>query len=129
MTSFIGNIEDITLSNDQYRKVLYTGHYSQLVVMRLRPGEEIGEEVHGLDQFIRIEQGSGQAILDGVTHDIGDNWAMVIPAGTRHNVINTSTDIDLKLYTVYAPPAHLRDTVQATKADEVEDHFDGQVSA
>ncbi len=125
MKGFITNIENDTLGNEHYRRVLYTARYSQLVVMNLRPGEEIGEEVHGLDQFIRIEQGQGSVVLDGVTSEVQAEWAIVIPAGTRHNVINTSEVTDLKLYTIYSPPEHKDGVQQATKADEYEEHFDG----
>lgn len=128
MKGYLGNLEKETLENTLYRKVLYTSHYSQLVLMCLQPGVEIGEETHGLDQFIRFEQGDGKAILDGEEFVVHSDFALVIPAGTKHNIINTSTTEDLKLYTVYSPPAHLFDTVQTTKADEVEDHFDGRVS-
>lgn len=127
MKGYIANIETLTLENENFRKVLYTAKYSQLVLMSLKPGEEIGEEVHGLDQFIRIESGNGQAILDGVTHDLGDGTAVVIPAGTRHNVVNTSSDKPLKLYTLYSPPNHKDGTLHATKRDAEanEEHFDG----
>jgi mannose-6-phosphate isomerase-like protein (cupin superfamily) len=124
MKGYIADLEKVTQENEDYRRVLYTGRYSQLVVMSLKSGEEIGEEVHGLDQFIRIEEGKGTAILDGVSHAIEDDWAVVIPAGTLHNVINTG-DEDLKLYSVYSPPEHKEGTVHATKSDEKEEHFDG----
>lgn len=125
MKGYIKNIEEDTVENTDYRRVLYTGRYSQLVVMSLEPGEEIGEEVHGLDQFIRIEQGSGKAVLNKTDeYEIEDDWAIVVPAGTWHNVINTG-DTPLKLYTLYSPPEHKDGVVQATKADEYEEHFDG----
>lgn len=129
MQGYVDNIQSVTLSNTSYRKVLYTSHYTQLVVMCLKPKEEIGEEIHGLDQFLRIEQGQGQVILNqGQTvREVKDDYAVIIPAGTYHNVINTG-DTDLKLYTLYSPPAHLKDTHQPTKADEVEDHFDGHTT-
>lgn len=129
MKSFAGNIEEITTKNSKYRKVLYTSHYTQLVVMSLKPGEEIGTEIHGLDQFIRIEQGQAKVILNNgkTQYTLKDNWAVIIPAGTTHNVINTGKK-ELKLYTLYSPPAHLKDTVQPTKADEEEDHFDGKTT-
>ena len=129
MPGYIVNIEEETLQNNNYRKVLYTANYSQLVLMNLKPGEEIGEETHGLDQFIRIEQGQGVAILDGKETQIKDNFAIVIPAGTLHNIINTSNDTDLKLYSLYSPPEHKDGTVQPLKKDEKEEHFDGQVSS
>ena len=122
---YIVNIEEATVSNTDYRRVLYTGEHSQLVVMSLEPGVEIGEEVHALDQFIRVETGSGKAILNGIEeHALEDDWAIVIPAGTKHNVINTG-DRALKLYTIYSPAEHKDGTVQPTKADEKEEHFDG----
>ncbi len=125
MKGYVGNIETETKNNSNFRKVLYTAQHSQLVVMSLLPGEDIGEEVHTLDQFIRIESGQGQAVLDGVTHDIADDFAVVIPAGTKHNIINTG-DGSMKLYTLYSPPEHRHDVVHITKADaQVEEHFDG----
>lgn len=124
---FIDNIEDITKENESYRKVLYTAHYSQLVIMSLKPGEEIGEEVHGLDQFIRFEAGKGIVVLNGEEHAIEDDWAVVIPAGVSHNVVNTGDEV-LKLYSVYAPPEHKDGVVHETKQDEEEEHFDGTVS-
>jgi len=128
MKGYIVNLEQETLENSLYRKVLFTSHYSQLVLMCLRPGEEIGEETHGLDQFIRIEQGSGKVVLDGEEDTIEGDYAIVIPASTRHNIINTSESVNLKLYTVYSPPNHLDGTIHKTKADEKEEHFDGKVS-
>lgn len=128
MKGYIGNIEKETLENNDYRRVLYTSAYSQLVIMNVKPGDEIGEEVHGLDQFIRIKQGAGKVVLDGVETAVEDDWAVVIPAGTVHNVINTSSDVDMKLYSVYAPPEHKDGTVHATKADEEEEHFDGKTT-
>lgn len=127
MKGFITNLEQATLDNSDYRRVLYTTKKSQLVLMNVRPSEEIGEEVHELDQFIRFEAGEGKVILDGVEHMVKADDAVVIPEGTRHNVINTGTT-ELKLYTVYTPPEHLHTTVQPTKADEKEDHFDGVTS-
>lgn len=116
------------MENSLYRKVLFTSHYSQLVLMSLRSGEEIGEEVHGLDQFIRIEQGKGSVVLDGEKYPIKADDGIVIPAGTKHNVINTSAGEDFKLYTVYLPPEHRDGTIHSTKADETEEHFDGKIS-
>jgi mannose-6-phosphate isomerase-like protein (cupin superfamily) len=97
--------------------------------MSLRPGVEIGNEIHGLDQFIRVESGKAKVILNNgeSEHEMTDNWAVIIPAGTFHNIINTG-DTELKLYTLYSPPDHLKDTLQQTKADEVEDHFDGKIT-
>jgi mannose-6-phosphate isomerase-like protein (cupin superfamily) len=127
MKGYIENIEKATKENENFRKVLYTAKNSQLVLMTLRPGEEIGEEVHTLDQFIRVEEGEGKAVLDGVEHKIEDGSAIVIPAGMRHNVINDS-DEEMKLYTIYSPPEHKDGVVHSTKADALadkEDHFDG----
>lgn len=123
------NIEKATTENTDYRRVLYTGKNSQLVLMSLSPNEEIGEEVHALDQFIRIETGTGKAILDSVEHIIKENDAIVIPEGMRHNIINTS-EVVMKLYTVYSPPEH-RDGIRfATKEEslKVEEHFDGKTT-
>jgi mannose-6-phosphate isomerase-like protein (cupin superfamily) len=111
------NIEDDTLKNRDFRRVLYTGKNSQLVLMSLRPKEEIGQETHTLDQFIRVEAGDGVAILDGVKHQISDGTAVVIPAGTKHNIINNSDSEELKLYTLYSPPEHRDGTIHKTKAD------------
>ncbi len=128
MKGYITNIEKETLENENYRKVLYTSRYSQLVVMVLQPGEEIGMEVHGdIDQFIRIEQGQGKVVLDGAETEVEDDFAIVIPAGTEHNVVNTGVEA-MKLYTIYSPPEHKHDVLQATKADEHEEHFDGVTS-
>lgn len=124
MKGFLTNIEEATMQNTDYRRVLYTAKNSQLVLMNIQPGDEIGMEVHELDQFIRIEQGTAKAILDGVEHEIGADVAVVIPAGTQHNFINIGEE-ELKLYTVYAPPAHKDGIVEKTKADEIEEHFDG----
>jgi len=122
---FITNIEKDTLDNTDYRRVLYTAEHAQLVLMSIEPGDEIGEEVHTLDQFIRIESGKGELILNKTEkHDIADGTAFIVPAGTSHNVVSTG-DAPLKLYTVYAPPEHKDGVVEATKADEVEEHFDG----
>lgn len=131
MQGYIANIEKETLENENFRKVLYTAKFSQLVVMSLKPGEEIGEETHTLDQFIRIEKGVGKAILDDVEHDIEDDFAIVVPAGTKHNFINTSQSEPMKLYTIYSPPEHRDGVVHATKADVVADttdEFDGKTT-
>ncbi|MFP4022826.1 MAG: cupin domain-containing protein [Candidatus Paceibacterota bacterium] len=125
MKGYIVDIEKETEDNNDYRRVLYTAKNCQLVVMSIEPGDEIGEEVHELDQFIRIEEGKGKVILNKEEeHEIKDDWAVVIPAGVWHNVINTG-DEPLKLYTIYAPPEHKDGVVQKTKADEYEEHFDG----
>lgn len=131
MKGYVANIEDAAKENDNFRKVLYTAKFSQLVVMSLKPSEEIGEEVHTLDQFIRIESGKGKVILDGVEHEAEDNFAIVIPAGTKHNVINTSSDESMKLYTIYSPPEHRDGVVHATKEDAMNDktdEFDGKTT-
>lgn len=127
MRGYVINIEKATEENNNFRKVLYTAKNSQLVLMSLRPDEEIGEEVHKLDQFIRIEKGKGKVVLDGVETNIESGSAIVIPAGTRHNVINTS-DEEMKIYTVYSPPEHKDGVIHQTRADafaDKEDHFDG----
>jgi len=128
MRGYITNIEKETLDNELYRKVLFTANYSQLVLMNLKPNEEIGEEVHGLDQFFRFESGNGKVVLDGVESEVSDGFAVVIPAGTRHNVVNISPDKPLKLYTIYSPPNHKDATIHPTKAEEVEEHYDGKTS-
>ena len=131
MKGYIGNIEEVTKSNNNFRTVIYTAKNSQLVVMSLIPGEDIGEEVHELDQFIRVEQGTGKVVLDGVEHAIEDDFAIVIPAGTKHNIINTSNDEDMKLYTVYSPPEHKDGVVHVTKKEAMtneNDHFDGKTT-
>ena len=130
MKGFVTNIEEDTLGNEDFRRVLYTARNSQLVLMNLRAKEEIGEEVHELDQFIRVEAGQGLAVLDGVAHRLSDGSAVVIPAGTKHNVINVSDADDLKLYTLYSPPEHRDGTVHKTKSDalEHEEHFDGKTT-
>ncbi|MDZ7726251.1 MAG: cupin domain-containing protein [Candidatus Campbellbacteria bacterium] len=128
MKGYITNIEKDTLENDMFRKVLYTAPNSQLVLMSIAPGGEIGEEVHDeLDQFIRCEAGEGKAILNGEEREIGDGFAIVVPAGARHNVVNTSSDTHLKLYTVYSPPEHRDGVSHETKevADADDEHFDG----
>ncbi len=127
MKGYILNIEAETLNNTDYRRVLYTAKNSQLVLMSIKPGDAIGEEVHHLDQFIRIEGGSGKAVMDGEEHDLCTDHAIIVPAGMRHNVINTG-DVDLKLYTIYSPPEHRDGIVEETKADEIEEHFDGKTS-
>lgn len=127
MKGYVGNIEDATKENKNFRKVLYTAKNSQLVVMSLKPKEDIGEEVHELDQFIRIEEGIGKAVLDGVEYDVKDDFAIVVPAGAMHNIINTSETEKMKLYTVYSPPEHRHDVVHVTKQDALSDdeYFDG----
>jgi len=123
---YVKNLEKDTVENDFFRKVLNTAPHSQLVVMSLLPGEDIGEEVHEVDQFIRIEQGQGKAILDGEEFEIEDDFAVVIPAGTRHNIINSGEN-KMKLYTIYTPPEHAPGTIHKTKAEamKAEEHYEG----
>lgn len=130
MKGYVTNIEEEAIGNTYFREVLYTSTRVQLVVMSLKPGEDIGEEVHQLDQFIRVEKGEGKAVLDGVEHAIKDGSAIVVPGGTRHNIINTSSTEPLKLYTLYAPPDHKDKLIHHTKADALADDvpFDGVTS-
>ncbi len=130
MEGYVINIEKASLENEYFRKVLYTAKNSQLVIMSLKPNEDIGEEVHQLDQFIRCESGSGKAILNGVEHIISDGFAIVVPAGAKHNIINTSSDKPLKLYTIYSPPNHRDGVVHQTKNQAIVDdeHFDGKTT-
>jgi mannose-6-phosphate isomerase-like protein (cupin superfamily) len=126
---FVGKIEKDTLKNKDFRRVLYTGKYSQLVLMSLKPGEEIGEEVHDdVDQFFRFEEGKGVVVIDDVEHEVKDGVAVVVPSGAKHNVINTSKKNDLKLYTIYSPPEHQDGVVRKTKKEamEQEEHYDGK---
>jgi mannose-6-phosphate isomerase-like protein (cupin superfamily) len=130
MKGYVANIEQLALANEYFRQVLYTDTNVQLVVMSLNTNEDIGEEVHQLDQFIRIEKGSGKVVLDGVETMIADGSAIVIPQGTRHNIINTGGN-PMKLYTLYAPPDHRDGTIHKTKAEaqaDTGDHFDGKTS-
>ena len=128
MKGFVDDIEKLTEENEDFRRVLYTGHHLQLVLMSLRPGEEIGEEVHeDRDQFFRIEEGEGEVVIDGVQHEVEDDDAIIVPAGARHNVICTG-DSPLRLYTLYGPPEHRDGVVHPTKADAREEHFDGRTS-
>ncbi len=120
MPGYHTNIEQKSLENEYFRQVLFTGPHSQLVVMALRPGEDIGLETHGdVDQFIRVEAGQGKAILNGQEYPLEDGSAVVIPAGTEHNIVNTSS-APLKLYTIYTPPEHPDGTVHKTKAEALE---------
>ena len=121
MSGFIDNIEKLTINNSNFRKVLFTAPNSQLVVMNLKPGENIGMEVHSdVDQFIRVESGEGKAILNGEETVIRDDFAVVIPAGTQHDIVNTSNEQELKLYTIYSPPEHPPETIHVTKAEAME---------
>lgn len=126
MKGFIKNIETIAVKNEAFRRVLYTAKNCQLVVMALKPEEEIGSEVHTLDQFFRVEEGTGEAIMDGVRTPIEAGFAVIVPAGARHNIVNTGSG-PLKLYTIYAPPNHRDGVVHATREDAQADseHFDG----
>ncbi len=125
MIGYIDNIEKQTLTNSYFRKVLYTGQHAQLVVMNLKPNEDIGLEVHEIvDQFLRIEKGEGKVILNGEEHVITEGSAIIVPAGIKHNVINTSSTQELKLYTVYYPPHHKDGTVHQTKKDAETDAAD-----
>jgi mannose-6-phosphate isomerase-like protein (cupin superfamily) len=129
MKGFAKDIESISVKNEDFRRVLYTARNCQLVVMALQPKEEIGMEVHKLDQFFRVEEGSGEAVLDGVRTAIRVGFAVVVPAGTNHNIINTGS-VPMKLYTLYAPPNH-RDGVVHHTRDEAEadnEHFDGKTT-
>ena len=128
MKGFCDNIEKATLENDNFRKVLYTGGHSQLVLMSLKPREEIGMEVHREnDQFFRFESGRGKVVIDGNEYEVEDGFAVVVPAGAQHNVINTSDSEDLKLYTIYSPAHHKDGIVRATKEEAEDDapEFDG----
>jgi mannose-6-phosphate isomerase-like protein (cupin superfamily) len=126
---YVQNIEELTIKNKDFRRVLYTAKHSQLVVMALKPKEEIGMEVHKLDQFFRVEEGSGEVVIDGVRSAIRAGFAIIIPAGTNHNIINTGT-VPLKLYTLYSPPNHRDGIVHRTRADAEADneHFDGKTT-
>lgn len=128
MKGYITNIEKLSLENKYFRQVLYTAKNSQLAVMSLKPNEDIGEEIHQLDQFIRCEKGQGKAVLDGIENEISDGFVIVVPAGTKHNIINTSVLENLQLYTLYSPPNHKDGTIHKTKADaeaDEKEHFDG----
>jgi mannose-6-phosphate isomerase-like protein (cupin superfamily) len=129
MKGYVKNIEEITIQNEVFRQVLYTAKNCQLVIMALKPMEEIGMELHTLDQFFRVEEGNGEALLDGVRTPISAGFAVLVPAGTNHNIINTGST-PMKLYTLYAPPNHRDGVVHHTRADAEKDneHFDGKTS-
>jgi mannose-6-phosphate isomerase-like protein (cupin superfamily) len=129
MKGYVHDIEGIATRNEEFRKVLYTAQHCQLVVMALKPTEEIGAEVHKLDQFFRVEQGNGEVVLDGVRTAIHAGYAVLVPAGARHNIINTGTE-PLRLYTIYSPPNHRDGVVHHTRADAEADteHFDGKTT-
>src|SRR5665647_539286 len=129
MQGFVKNIEGLAVRNNDFRQVLYTAKHCQLVLMALKPKEAIGAEVHKLDQFFRVEEGAGQAVLDGVTTEISAGFAVLVPAGTKHNIINTGS-VPMKLYTLYAPPNHRDGIVHHTRDDAEADneHFDGKTT-
>ncbi|MCA2993104.1 cupin domain-containing protein [Gemmatimonas sp.] len=129
MHGFVRKIETIAVMNEEFRRVLYTATHCQLVVMALKPTEEIGTEVHTLDQFFRVEQGTGEAMIDGVRSAIQAGFAVIVPAGAKHNIINTGS-VPLKLYTIYAPPNHRDGVTHHTRADAEADteHFDGHTT-
>jgi mannose-6-phosphate isomerase-like protein (cupin superfamily) len=130
MKGFVGDIEDQAEGNSDFRRVIYTGKNIQLVLMSLKPGEDIGEEVHkDRDQFFRIEKGKGEVLIDGKRSKIKGDDAVLVPAGARHNIINTG-EKPLRFYTLYGPPEHRDGTVHATKADaqRMKEHFDGKTS-
>ena len=132
MKGYCDNIEQVTIENDDFRRVLYTGEHLQLVLMTLPPGCDIGEEVHeDRDQFFRIEEGRGTVYIDGTPNKVEDDFAVIVPAGARHNVVNDS-DAPLRLYTLYGPPEHKDKTVHTSKEqaerDHENDHWDGETT-
>src|SRR5512140_461815 len=129
MKGYVQDIASIAVKNKDFRQVLYTAKSCQLVVMALKPKEEIGTEVHKLDQFFRVEEGTGEAVLDGVRSAIRAGFAVLVPAGTTHNIVNTGR-VPLKLYTLYAPPNHRDGVVHRTRAEAENDneHFDGKTT-
>ena len=131
MKGFKSSLEKDTLDNNNFRKVLYTGKHLQLVLMCLKPGEDIGEETHpGNDQFFRFESGSGKCIIDETEYAVKDGDVVVIPAGAKHNIINTDAKTDLKMYTLYGPPNHKDQVIRATKedAEKMKEEFDGKTT-
>lgn len=129
MKGFVQDIEQLAVENTDFRRVIYTARNCQLVLMALKPEEEIGSEAHTLDQFFRVEEGTGDAVLDGVRTAIRAGYAVVVPAGAKHNIINTGT-VPLKLYTVYAPPNHRDGVVHQTRsqAEADNEHYDGKTT-
>jgi mannose-6-phosphate isomerase-like protein (cupin superfamily) len=129
MNGIVIDIEKETLENNNFRKVLYTAKNSQIVVMSLEPGQDIGLETHQLDQFVKIESGNGKSVLNGKEHQIGKGYSVIVPAGVEHNIIN-NLDVPMKIYTVYSPPNHKDGTIHNTKADaeKDEEHFDGKTT-
>lgn len=131
MKGFKSNIENDTLENQNFRKVVYSGKYLQLVLMSLKPGEDIGEEIHeDTDQFFRFESGTGKCIIDGNEYGVKDGDAIIVPAGAKHNIINTGSSAELNLYTIYAPPHHKDGIVRTTKAEAEKNtaEFDGKTT-
>ena len=131
MRGYVVVVEKETKKNTDFRRVLYTGKHSQLVLMSLKPGEEIGEETHqDVDQFFRFEKGQGKVIIDGIEHLVKDGYAVIVPAGARHNVVNTSKRAKLKLYTIYSPPENQDGVVRHTRKEAMasEEHFDGRTT-
>jgi len=131
LKGYVVDIEKETERNTDFRRVLYTGKHSQLVLMSIEPGEEIGEETHDdVDQFFRFEEGEGKVIIDGVEHHVKDGNGVIVPAGAKHNVINTSKLVNLKLYTIYSPPEHQDGIVRRTRKEAMasEEHFDGRTT-
>ena len=129
MKGYSTAIEKETKKNSDFRRVLYTGKYSQLVLMNLKPMEEIGMETHDtIDQFFRFEEGEGKVVIDGVEHKVKDGDAVIVPAGAKHNVVNTSKKLELKLYTIYSPPEHQDKVTRHTKADaeSYPEEYDGK---
>ena len=129
MKGYVQNIESVSVKNENFRQVLYTAKNCQLVVMALNPKEEIGMEVHELDQFFRVEEGIGEAILDGVHKIISAGFAVLVPAGTNHNIVNTGT-VPMKLYTLYSPPNHRDGVIHKTRVEAEKDNeqFDGKTT-
>jgi len=129
MKGYVQNIESIAVKNNDFRQVLYTAKNCRLVIMALKPKEEIGMEVHTLDQFFRVEEGTGEAILDGVRTVISAGFAVLVPAGANHNIINTGS-VPMKLYTLYSPPNHRDGVVHHTRAEAEKDneHFNGKLT-
>lgn len=131
MKGFKSNIEKDSVENTNFRKVVYTGKHLQLVLMSLKAGEDIGEETHQhVDQFFRFESGSGKCTIDGTEYLVKSGDAIVIPSGAKHNIINTDTKSELKMYTIYGPPNHQYDTIRATKEDAEKngEKFDGKTT-
>ena len=131
MKGFKSDIESATLQNDSFRKVLYTGKFTQLVLMNLKPGEEIGMETHDtVDQFFRFEKGTGKVYIDDTIYDVSDGDVVIVPSGARHNVVNTSDTDPLKLYTLYSPPEHQDGIERVTKeeAETQKEHFNGKTT-